>query len=172
MGSGFPRKRCPNVRDWGQVCLFQGKSGRDFRAFTTSLMEVKRIGFSDPFPSDVLMCLLSRFHVSRQQKNISHAPPLRETSIHSDILLGIVWGRARAGFLPRRWLDRTKPMPYASIRAGKRTPRVRFSPGACAPGIRSYQLLLPATCLMVTWRRLKRLAVAIMRIKTASPCSS
>jgi len=26
--------------------------------------------------SDVLMCLRSRFHVSRQQKNISYAPPL------------------------------------------------------------------------------------------------
>src|SRR5258708_21095636 len=48
----------------------------------------------------------------------------------------------------------------------------RFSPGACAPGIRSYQLWLPATCLIVTWRRLKRLAVAIIRIKTPSPCSS
>ncbi len=35
-----------------------------------------------------------------------------------------------------------------------------------------YQLWLPATCLVVTLRRLKRLAVAIMRIKAASPCSS
>jgi hypothetical protein len=95
----------------------------------------------------------------------------RHTSIQAPFG-GIVWGRARAGFLPRQLLDGTKRMHYASIRAGKRTPRVRFSPGACAPGIRSYQLWLPATCLMVTWRRLKRLAVAIMRIKTASPCSS
>jgi hypothetical protein len=23
------------VHDWGQVCLFQGKNGRDFRAFTS-----------------------------------------------------------------------------------------------------------------------------------------
>jgi len=122
--------------------------------------------------SDVLMCLRSRFHVSRQQKNISSAPPLLGDIHPFKHPLGMVWGRARAGFLPRQLLDCTKPMPYASIRAGKRTPRVRFSPGACAPGIRSYQLWLPATCLMVTWRRLKRLAVAIMRIKTASPCSS
>ena len=35
MRSGFPRKLCPNVHDWGQVCMFQGKNGRDFRAFTS-----------------------------------------------------------------------------------------------------------------------------------------
>ncbi|GCF08634.1 hypothetical protein KDI_21980 [Dictyobacter arantiisoli] len=33
MGSGFPRKRCPNAHDSEQVCMFQGKNGRDFRAF-------------------------------------------------------------------------------------------------------------------------------------------
>ena len=35
-----------------------------------------------------------------------------------------------------------------------------------------YQFWLPATCLVVALRRLKRLVVAIMRIKAASPCSS
>jgi hypothetical protein len=30
-----PGNACPNVHDWGQVCLFQGKNGRDFRAFTS-----------------------------------------------------------------------------------------------------------------------------------------
>jgi len=30
MGSGFPRKICSNVHDSGQVCMFQGKNGRDF----------------------------------------------------------------------------------------------------------------------------------------------
>src|SRR6266849_9435545 len=32
-----PGNACPNVHDWGQVCLFQGNNGRDFRAFTTRL---------------------------------------------------------------------------------------------------------------------------------------
>src|SRR5260370_5897726 len=35
MRSGFPRKLCPNVHDWGQVCRFQGKIGRSFSAFTS-----------------------------------------------------------------------------------------------------------------------------------------
>ncbi len=34
MGSDFPRKGCPNVHDWGQVCMFQGENGQGFRAFT------------------------------------------------------------------------------------------------------------------------------------------
>jgi hypothetical protein len=27
---------CPNVQDWGQVCMFQGKNRRTFRAFTSN----------------------------------------------------------------------------------------------------------------------------------------
>jgi ATPase family associated with various cellular activities (AAA) len=38
IGSGFLRKLCPTVHDSGQVCMFQGKNGRDFRAFTNGLM--------------------------------------------------------------------------------------------------------------------------------------
>jgi hypothetical protein len=49
---------------------------------------------------------------------------------------------------------------------------VLSTPKACASRIRSYQLWLPATCRVVALRRLKRLVVAIMRIKAASPCSS
>lgn len=30
MGSGFPRKVCLNVQDWGQVCRFQGKNRGGF----------------------------------------------------------------------------------------------------------------------------------------------
>src|SRR6266851_2005002 len=40
MGSGLPRKLCPNVHDWGQVCMFQGKNRLDFRAFTSSCKQV------------------------------------------------------------------------------------------------------------------------------------
>src|SRR5260370_3692989 len=35
MRSGFPRKLCPNVHDWGEVGRFQGKIGRSFSAFTS-----------------------------------------------------------------------------------------------------------------------------------------
>jgi hypothetical protein len=118
---------------------------------------------------DVFKITISRLPAAEEHLLCSSAAG-RHTSTQAPF-----WGlsvQARAGFLPRQLFDCTKRMHYASIRAGKRTPRVRFSPGACAPGIRSYQLWLPATCLMVTWRRLKRLAVAIMRIKTASLCSS
>jgi hypothetical protein len=34
MESGFPRKRVSNVHDLGQVCMFQGKNSRNFKAFT------------------------------------------------------------------------------------------------------------------------------------------
>jgi hypothetical protein len=34
MGSGFPRKVCLNVQDWGQVCRFQGKNRGGFGAIT------------------------------------------------------------------------------------------------------------------------------------------
>ena len=37
MESGFPRKRVSNVHDSGQVCMFQGKNGRNFKAFTSML---------------------------------------------------------------------------------------------------------------------------------------
>ena len=36
-GAAFPGNACPNVHDWGQVCMFQGKNGQDFRAFTTTI---------------------------------------------------------------------------------------------------------------------------------------
>jgi integrase/recombinase XerD len=39
MGSGFIRKLCPNMHDSGHMCLFQGKNGRDFRAFTKYLRD-------------------------------------------------------------------------------------------------------------------------------------
>src|SRR6266567_4568094 len=35
MESGFPRKICPNVHNSGQVCMFQGKNSRNFKAFTS-----------------------------------------------------------------------------------------------------------------------------------------
>ncbi len=35
MESGFPRKRVSNVHDSGQVCMIQGKNGRNFKAFTS-----------------------------------------------------------------------------------------------------------------------------------------
>jgi hypothetical protein len=38
--SGLLRKRCPNVHDWGQVCRFQGKNSRTFRAFTKHQAEI------------------------------------------------------------------------------------------------------------------------------------
>src|SRR5258708_7141505 len=38
-----PGNACPNVHDSGQVCMFQGKNGRDFRAFTTRILVVKAI---------------------------------------------------------------------------------------------------------------------------------
>ena len=34
--SGFSKKRCSDVQDWGQVCSFQGKNCGGFGAFTTS----------------------------------------------------------------------------------------------------------------------------------------
>src|SRR5436305_2627395 len=34
MESGFPRKRVSNVHNSGQVCMFQGKNSRNFKAFT------------------------------------------------------------------------------------------------------------------------------------------
>ena len=36
MERGFPRKSVSNVHDSGQVCMFQGKNGRNFKAFTRS----------------------------------------------------------------------------------------------------------------------------------------
>ena len=33
--SGFSKKRCSDVQDWGQVCSFQGKNCGGFGAFTT-----------------------------------------------------------------------------------------------------------------------------------------
>jgi hypothetical protein len=38
-----PGNACPNVHDSGQVCMVQGKNGRDFRAFTTRILVVKAI---------------------------------------------------------------------------------------------------------------------------------
>jgi hypothetical protein len=32
--SGFSKKRCSDVQDWGQVCRFQGKNCGGFGAFT------------------------------------------------------------------------------------------------------------------------------------------
>ncbi len=40
MGSDFPRKGCPNVHDWGQVCMFQGENGQGFGAFTTITADI------------------------------------------------------------------------------------------------------------------------------------
>jgi hypothetical protein len=34
--SGFSKKRCSDVQDWGQVCRFQGKNCGGFGAFTRS----------------------------------------------------------------------------------------------------------------------------------------
>src|SRR6266446_5040223 len=34
--SGFSKKRCSDVQDWGQVCSFQGKNCGGFGAFTTT----------------------------------------------------------------------------------------------------------------------------------------
>jgi hypothetical protein len=34
--SGFSKKRCSDVQDWGQVCSFQGKNCAGFGAFTTN----------------------------------------------------------------------------------------------------------------------------------------
>ena len=33
--SGFSKKRCSDVQDWGHVCSFQGKNCGGFGAFTT-----------------------------------------------------------------------------------------------------------------------------------------
>ena len=33
--SGFSKKRCSDVQDWGQVCSFQGKNCGGFGAFTS-----------------------------------------------------------------------------------------------------------------------------------------
>jgi hypothetical protein len=33
--SHVPQRETTNVHDWGQVCMFQGKKGPGFEAFTT-----------------------------------------------------------------------------------------------------------------------------------------
>ncbi len=38
--SHVPQREATNVHDWGQVCLFEGKIGRDFRAFTTESLRL------------------------------------------------------------------------------------------------------------------------------------
>ncbi|WP_201364243.1 hypothetical protein [Dictyobacter formicarum] len=52
VGSGFPRKRCLNVHDSGQVCMFEGKIGRDFRAFTKYMYQV-------PMPAHFMTTILA-----------------------------------------------------------------------------------------------------------------
>ncbi len=37
--SGFSKKRCSDVQDWGQVCSFQGKNCGGFGAFTITLLD-------------------------------------------------------------------------------------------------------------------------------------
>jgi hypothetical protein len=39
--SGFSKKRCSDVQDWGQVCSFQGKNCGGFGAFTSGYMRQK-----------------------------------------------------------------------------------------------------------------------------------
>ncbi len=35
-GERLSQEICPNVQNWGQVCVFQGKIRQGFRSFTTS----------------------------------------------------------------------------------------------------------------------------------------
>ncbi len=38
--SGFSKKRCSDVQEWGQVCSFQGKNCGGFGAFTSFLTHI------------------------------------------------------------------------------------------------------------------------------------
>ena len=61
---------------------------------------------------DVFMITISRFPAAEEHLSCSSAAG-RHPSIQTPFCGLSV--QARAGFLPRRWLDRTKPMPYASF---------------------------------------------------------
>ena len=94
MGSGFPRKLCPNVHDWGQVCMFQGKNGRDFRAFTMSIVGATLVvALTSPWSPCVLWSrmLCSRMLCSPPPRNLHNlstlsiylAPARTSSAMHS-----------------------------------------------------------------------------------------